>query len=605
MAQTPTAGSTIASGPVHGSGNGETPATRRIPAAEALKAGSGHLHSPLVQEVRPNEADEGMELADHFSKDAVSILKFHGSYQQYDRDKGAAQKTRDWTMMLRLRSPAGRIPPSLYLALDSLSDSFGNGTLRATTRQAFQMHGIAKSDLQEVVGTIVRTLGSTLAACGDINRNVMAPAAPFQHGGYPAARQLAVDIADLLTPQAAEGSYLDIWVDGDHAYRIRPRTPVRRVRQRQQEGAVFSGDPAEPLYGSTYLPRKFKVAVTVPGDNSVDLLTQDIGLVLFSDGSGRAKGCNVYVGGGMGRTHNKEETFARIADPLGWVDAAHVLDLVQSITALQRDHGDREQRRHARMKYLIHDRGVDWFRQELLRYFPHPLKPCRPEPRSTLTDYLGWQRQGDGLWFVGLPLLCGRLEGTFKQGLRRLVETYQLELRLTPNQDLLLCNIGAQQRAGVRQALADLGYATPEQPSPLERHALACPALPTCGLAITEAERVLPSVLERLEALFADLSLERSVLVRMTGCPNGCARPYMAELGLVGSGVDQYQLWLGGSPGLTRLAEPYLERLPLAELESTLRPLLLAWRDQGGRRSFGDFVAAIGRDRVQQLLSPA
>ncbi|MEA5415126.1 sulfite reductase, ferredoxin dependent [Synechococcus sp. BA-132 BA5] len=565
---------------------------------EALKAGSGHLHDPLAAEL-------GNALPS-FTDPAVQILKFHGSYQQDDRDNRRKGVEKDWQMMLRLRNPGGRIPTSLYLALDSLADRLGNGTLRITTRQAFQMHGVLKTDLKEVIGGIVRALGSTLSACGDINRNVMAPAAPFERDGYPEARLLADQIADLLAPQAAEGSYLDLWVDGDLSYRIKPRGPVRKARKQQQSGAVFSGDAAEPLYGSTYLPRKFKVAVTVPGDNSVDLLTQDIGLVLFSDPSGRPLGCNVYVGGGMGRTHNKEETFARTADPLGYVAAAHVLELVQAIVALQRDHGDREQRRHARMKYLIHDRGVDWFRTELGRYFPHPIKGMRREPPAVLTDYLGWHRQSPGLWFVGLPVLCGRLQGDLKTGLRRLIETYQLEVRLTPNQDLLLCNIGSAQRASVREGLAELGLTTPEAPPALARHALACPALPLCGLAVTEAERVLPAVLDRLDALLERLAITKPLLVRMTGCPNGCARPYMAEIGLVGSAVDTYQLWLGGSHGLTRLARPYLEKMPLDKLESTLEPLLTAWRDEGGARSrFGDFVDKLGDGRVGELLSLA
>ena len=564
---------------------------------EQLKASSTHLHEPLGSELY-NELK-------NFSEGAVQILKFHGSYQQDNRDNRRKGEEKDWQMMLRLRSPAGRIPVPLYLALDGLADRLGNGTLRATTRQAFQMHGVAKADLKEVIGTIVRSMGSTLSACGDINRNVMAPAAPFSGGGYPAARLLADQIADLLTPEAAEGSYLDLWVDGDLSYRIRPGAAVKRVKARQKEGAVFSGDSEEPLYGSTYLPRKFKVAVTVPGDNAVDLLTQDIGLVLFTDPNGRPRGCNVYVGGGMGRTHNKEETFARTADPLGYVAADDVLDLIQAILALQRDHGDRQQRRHARMKYLIHDRGIGWFKQELTRYFPQPIRPLRDEPKRKLLDYLGWHRQGDGLWFVGLPLLCGRLEGETKQALRRLVETYQLEVRLTPNQDLLLCNIGAPQRSSLKRELTAIGFAAPEDTTPLARHAIACPALPTCGLAITEAERILPMVVARLETQLAGLGIERPVLVRMTGCPNGCARPYMAEIGLVGSGVDEYQLWLGGTPGLTQLARPFLQRLPLEQLENTLEPLLLAWRDQGGRTSFGAFVGQIGDARVAELLANA
>ena len=563
---------------------------------EQLKASSGHLKEPLLTELAND--------APNFTEGAVQILKFHGSYQQDNRENRRKGAEKDWQMMLRLRNPGGRVPGPLYLAIDELADRLGNGSLRVTTRQAFQMHGVRKENLKEVIGTIVRHLGSTLSACGDINRNVMAPAAPFEKGGYPAARKLADEIADLLAPQAAEGSYLDLWVDGELSYRIKPSSEVAKVKERQHEGAVFSGDSAEPLYGGTYLPRKFKVAVTVPGDNSVDLLTQDIGLVLFCDPQGHPLGCNVYVGGGMGRTHNKEETFARTADRLGYVAYGHVLDLLQAIVALQRDHGDREQRRHARMKYLIHDRGVDWFRQELqARYFAHPIKAMRLEPKTKLEDYLGWHRQTRGLWFVGLPVLCGRLSGELKSGLRRLVDTYKLEVRLTPNQDLLLCNIGTAQRSTIRDALAGLGIHAPEAPAPLQRHALACPALPLCGLAITEAERILPSVLERLEAQLLRLEISKSVLVRMTGCPNGCARPYMAEIGLVGSGVDQYQLWLGGTPNLSRLAEPYLEKMPLEDLETTLEPLLKAWQSTGGRRSLGDFVVKSGRDTVQQWLA--
>jgi len=565
---------------------------------EQLKADSDYLRDPLAEELQND--------LPNFSDGAVQLLKFHGSYQQDNRENRQKGQERDWQMMLRLRSPGGRIPASLFVAMDDLSNRLGNGTLRVTTRQAFQMHGIRKHNLREVIGTIVRGMGSTLAACGDINRNVMAPAAPFEKGAYPAARQLANDIADTLSPTAAEGAYLDLWVDGELSYRIKPSRSVKQVRERQQQGGVFSGDAQEPLYGTTYLPRKFKCAVTVPGDNSVDLLTQDIGLVAFADANGELRGCNVYVGGGMGRTHNKEETFARTADALGYVDAEHVLDLVQAILALQRDYGDRNNRRHSRMKYLIHDQGIAWFKQELkANYFAHPIKGLRLEPKAKLEDYLGWHRQSAGKWFVGLPLLCGRLAGELKSGLRELVDTYQLEIRLTPNQDLLLCNIGTAQRASVRAALEALGIFTPEAPSLLARHAIACPALPLCGLAVTEAERILPEVLDRLDAQLRRLEIEKSLLVRMTGCPNGCARPYMAELGLVGDGVNQYQLWLGGTPNLTRLAEPYVERLPLERLEATLEPLLLGWKAAGGRRSFGDYVVKLGREQVQQLLASA
>ena len=563
--------------------------------AEKRKLYSGHLREPLQSELLNDEI--------RFSEDAIQLLKFHGSYQQNHRELRKTDKVRCWQMMLRLRNPGGRVPADLFVALDDLSDRYGDGTLRATTRQAFQMHGVPKGDLKTVIGTIITNLGSTLAACGDINRNVMAPPAPFEKGAYPAARALADEIADLLSPEAAEGSYLDMWIDGDHSYRFQPATMVRKARDRQQKGGVFSGSGDDPLYGDTYLPRKFKVAVTVPGDNSVDLLTQDIGLVAFADASGALKGCNVYVGGGMGRTHNQEDTFARTADVLGYVKAEDIFDLLQAIMALQRDHGDREVRKHARMKYLLHQRGITWFRSTLRKhYFRGELKGIRQEPVAKLQDYLGWHRQKKGLWFVGLPMMCGRLEGAVKKGLRKIVQTYQLEIRLTANQDLLLCNIGAAQKTSIKRALAELGFELPGEPAPLARHAIACPALPTCGLAITEAERILPDVLDRLDALLQKLGIDQSLLVRMTGCPNGCARPYMAELALVGSGLNQYQLWLGGTPNLQVLARPFLQKMPLDQLEPTLEPLLIHWKQCGVRRSFGAHVNRLGDELVQQLL---
>ena len=563
--------------------------------AEKRKLYSGHLREPLLTELGNEEI--------RFSEDAVQLLKFHGSYQQNHRELRKTDKIKCWQMMLRLRNPGGRVPAQLFSALDDLSNQYGNGTLRITTRQAFQMHGIPKADLKTVIGTIIKNLGSTLAACGDINRNVMAPAAPFENNGYPAARKLADEIADLLSPKAAEGSYLDMWVDGDLSYRFKPVKPVKQARERQFEEGVFSGSQDEPIYGDTYLPRKFKVAVTVPGDNSVDLLTQDIGLVLFTNKNGTMRGCNVYVGGGLGRTHNQEDTFARIADPLGYVDAENIFDLLQSIMALQRDHGDREVRKHARMKYLLHKRGIEWFREILIKdYFKRDIKSLIHESPAKLTDYLGWYRQKPGLWFVGLPFMCGRLEGSVKAGIRSIVERYQLEIRLTPNQDLLLCNIGSSQKSSIKSELAELGFELPAEVAPLARHALACPALPTCGLAVTESERVLPDVLERLDSQLNHLEIKKSILVRMTGCPNGCARPYMAELGLVGSGVNQYQLWLGGSANLQRLARPFLQKMPLEDLETTIEPLLLSWKDAGGRRGFGEHITKLGDDTVQEML---
>ncbi|KGG15148.1 MULTISPECIES: NADPH-dependent assimilatory sulfite reductase hemoprotein subunit [unclassified Prochlorococcus] len=563
---------------------------------EQFKADSNFLREPLFSELK-NEST-------HFSNDAVQLLKFHGSYQQDNRENRIKGSDKDWQMMLRLRSPAGYIQAPLFIALDNLSERLGNQTLRATTRQAFQMHGIRKENLKEVINTIIKSMGSTLAACGDINRNVMAPAAPFEHDGYPTARKLANEIANLLTPVAAENTYLELWADGDLSYKISHSRKVNEIRKHQMSKGIFSGQSKEPLYGETYLPRKFKCAVTIPGDNSVDLLTHDIGLVAFTKSNGTLKGCNVYVGGGMGRMHNSDTTFARIADPLGYIEGKDVLPLVQSILALQRDYGNRKLRKNSRMKYLLHNKGIDWFKEKLFtKYFLKGVHDLVEEPPAKLKDYLGWNRQNKQLWFLGIHLNSGRLSGTLKKTIRHLIEKYQLEIRLTPNQDLLLCNIGDFQRSSINHELKGAGIDIAPFKESIKRQAIACPALPLCGLAITEAERFLPKIIKRIESQLKGLGINRSILLRMTGCPNGCARPYMAELALVGSGINQYQLWLGGSPDLKRLARPYLQKMHLDNLESTLNPLFVNWKQFGVSKSFGDYISSMDSKTIMQLLN--
>ncbi len=339
------------------------------------------------------------------------------------------------------------------------------------------------------------------------------------------------------------------------------------------------------------MPRKFKCAVTVPGDNSVDLLTNDIGIVAFTSKKGHLEGCNFYIGGGMGRTHNNEETFARIADSLGYVEQSDIFELIQSIVAIQRDYGDRKSRKNARMKYLLHEKGINWFKEILVnKYYRKPIKPLREEPVNKLIDYLGWQKQNNKKWFVGLPLLSGRLKGEKKLVIRKLVEKYNLDLRLTPNQDLLICSISNEHKNEIEIKLKEIGYENLNDINEIQRHALACPALPLCGLAMTEAERILPDILERIDNLLKSLDIEKTILFRITGCPNGCSRPYMAELALVGSGLNKYQLWLGGSKNLQRLAKPYLQRMPLENMETILTPLLLEWSKYSLDVDFGDFV---------------
>ncbi|MCY7274440.1 MAG: NADPH-dependent assimilatory sulfite reductase hemoprotein subunit, partial [Phormidesmis sp. CAN_BIN44] len=319
--------------------------TRKLSKVEGLKDRSDFLREPVASEL----------LADttHFTEDAIQILKFHGSYQQDNRDNRAKGQEKDYQMMLRTRSPGGFIPPELYLALDQISDDYGNHTIRATTRQGFQLHGILKKNLKASLAAIVRNMGNTLGACGDVNRNVMAPPAPFRNRpDYQYAYEYSHTIADLLTPQT--GAYYEIWLDGEKFISAEENPEVIAARQKNGTGTIVH-DNSEPIYGTHYLPRKFKISVTVPGDNSVDLYSQDVSLVVLTNEQGELEGFNVFAGGGLGRTHNKEETFPRLADEIGYVAKDDIYSLVKAIVATQRDYGDRTDRRHARMKYLIED----------------------------------------------------------------------------------------------------------------------------------------------------------------------------------------------------------------------------------------------------------
>lgn len=568
----------------------------KVSKVELLKEKSDYLREPLATELREDTT--------HFSEDAVQILKFHGSYQQDNRDNRVKGQEKDYQFMLRTRNPGGLIPPQLYLALDDLASEYGNQTLRVTTRQGLQIHGILKKDLKTAIGAIVRNMGSTLGACGDINRNVMAPPAPFRHKpDYGYAWEYAEKIADLLSPQS--GAYYEIWLDGEKIISAEEAPEVKAARRRALNG-VNLPDPVEPIYGQHYMPRKFKCSVTVPGDNSIDILTHDISLVVIAAPQGELEGFNIYCGGGLGRAHNKEETFPRAADPIGYVAKEEVLDLVKAIVATQRDYGDRHNRRHARMKYLLADWGVEKFRAQVETYLGKPLQPFRPLPPWKYEDYLGWHEQGDGHYFFGLSVENGRIkdDGAFrlKTALRSIVEQYQIPLRLTANHNIILYEIQPQDRQGIETLLQSCGLITdPEGLDSLTRYSMACPALPTCGLAVTESERILPAVNARIRQLLQKLGLgQETFVIRMTGCPNGCARPYMAELGFVGSAPDTYQIWLGGTPHQTALARAYTDKLHLKDLETFLEPLLVCFKEQRrSGESFGEFCQRVGFETLR------
>ncbi|KAM0950368.1 putative assimilatory sulfite reductase (ferredoxin) [Dioscorea sansibarensis] len=554
---------------------------------ELFKEQSNFLRFPLNEELQSETPN--------INEAATQLIKFHGSYQQTNRDE---RGVKSYQFMLRTKNPCGKVHNKLYLAMDDLADEFGIGTLRLTTRQTFQLHGILKKNLKTVMSTIIRSMGSTLGACGDLNRNVLAPAAPYMKKEYLFAQETADNIAALLTPQS--GAYYDLWVDGEKIMSAEPPEVVE-ARNDNSHGTNFPNSP-EPIYGTQFLPRKFKIAVTVPTDNSVDILTNDIGVVVISDSDGEPQGFNIYVGGGMGRTHRLETTFPRLGEPLGYVPKEDILYAIKAIVVTQRENGRRDDRKYSRMKYLISQWGIDKFRSVVEQYYGKKFEPFRDLPEWEFKDYLGWHEQGDGAMFCGLHVDNGRIGGKMKTTLREIIEKYNLNVRLTPNQNIILCDIRRSWRRPITTALAQ---AHPRYVDPLNLTAMACPALPLCPLAITEAERGIPNILKRVRAVFDQVGLKysESVAIRVTGCPNGCARPYMAELGLVGDGPNSYQIWLGGTPNQTSLAQCFMNRVKLQDLEKVFEPLFYNWkrkRLQG--ESFGTFATRMGFEKLQEMV---
>ncbi|MEH2259174.1 sulfite reductase, ferredoxin dependent [Nostoc sp.] len=575
-------------------------ASRKPSKLEGIKENSNFLREPVATEI--------LQDTTHFTENAVQLLKYHGSYQQDNRDNRTKGQEKDYQFMLRTKNPGGLVPQQLYLALDKLADEYGNHTLRVTTRQGFQMHGILKKNLKSAIATIVKNLGTTLGACGDINRNVMAPPAPFKNRPeYQYAWEYAQNIADLLSAQT--GAYYEIWLDGEKAISAEENPEVKAARQRNGNGTIIH-DNEEPIYGTHYMPRKFKICVTVPRDNSVDLYSQDLTLVVIINKKGQLEGFNIFAGGGLGRTHGKEETFARLADPIGYVAKDDVYDIVKAIVATQRDYGDRTDRRHARLKYLINDWGVDKFRTQVEEYFGKPVEAFKPLPEFKYHDFLGWNEQGDGKLFLGISIDNGRIkdDGSFqlKTALREIVEQFNLPIRLTANHNLIFYDIEPDNKEAIQDILSRHGVGDdPSKIEPLVRYAMACPALPTCGLAVTESERAIPGILERIRALLDKLGLQKEhFVVRMTGCPNGCARPYLAELGFVGSAPESYQLWLGGSANQTRLAQPYIEKLHHNDLETFLEPIFVYFKkSRKSKEKFGDFCDRVGFDTIREFAA--
>eukprot|EP00168_Porphyra_purpurea_P009047 TRINITY_DN2191_c0_g1_i4.p1 TRINITY_DN2191_c0_g1~~TRINITY_DN2191_c0_g1_i4.p1 ORF type:complete len:578 (-),score=188.82 TRINITY_DN2191_c0_g1_i4:280-2013(-) len=512
---------------------------KKLSKVEGLKTESKGLRYPIPEELAADTTS--------ISEAAIQIMKFHGSYQQDDRELRKRGAEKAYQFMLRLKMPAGEFPAAMYRELDDLSTELGNTTLRATTRCTFQMHGILKKNLKSVFSRILNAGGSTIGACGDLSRNVMCTPAPIDAPEYVAARHLSRMLAELFAPQT--GAFSEIWLDGEKAASLeywKKDLDMGAVGQLMREDAndthlTFPGHE-EPIYGDQYLPRKFKIGVTVAGDNSIDIYTQDIGVVVVMNADNtEVEGYNLTVGGGMGRTHKKETTFARTGDHLGYVPAADIYTACKAIIAAQRDHGNREVRANARMKYLVDKMGIDAFRTLVEGYYGKSFEEYRQLPAWEFKDWLGWYDQGNGKAFLGLFIENGRIkdEGTFrlKTALRKIVDDFGYDFVVTPNQNVLIRDVPNERKADLDSLLTEHGITLPADVNINHRLAMACPALPLCGLAVTEAERHMPTVIDRVNSVLAEADLaDMPVVMRMTGCPNGCARPYMAELGFVGSG---------------------------------------------------------------------
>ena len=560
-------------------------------------------HNEVLKEASPTLAGGiGTTLADptqeRFSENDGQFLKFHGIYQQDDRDKRKVAK--HYMFMVRGRMPGGVINADQYLAFDRLATECANNTLRITTRQGFQFHGVVKAGLGKLMKGINECLSTTLAACGDVNRNVMASPTPATSPLVDRVLQDSFLLSKALLPKTR--AYHEIWVEG------------KQIDLGSDEEKNF----VDPLYGKTYLPRKFKVAFVIPPLNDIDIFTNDLGFVAIEE-QGKLIGYNLLVGGGMGMSHGNAETYPRMADVLGFFTPEHTEAVAKSVLTIHRDFGDRANRKHARLKYVVEERGADWTREEVERRTGLKLEPAKPFNFTKQGDLLGWNRQLDGRNFLGLFVEMGRIQDTpqrqTKTALRRIVEKYRPEVRLTAAQNLLLVNVPDADKEGINKMFSEHGIPVDDQGSALRLAAIACPALPTCGLALAESERVMPSVITRFEQLFAEVGLaNEEIVVRMTGCPNGCARPYMAEIGFVGKKPNHYQLYLGGNESSTRLTKLYKENVKGEEFENVLRPILTRYVQERSRgERFGDWcdrvllkeVAAVPAQAAAAVTSPS
>jgi sulfite reductase (NADPH) hemoprotein beta-component len=557
--------------------------TDEVSRNERIKEASDYLRGTLAEGLRE-------EITGGIVEDDQQLVKFHGMYLQDDRDL-RSERTRKkmekaFAFMIRVRISGGVLTPAQWLALDQVARDYGNGTMRLTTRQTVQLHGIIKSNLKATMKEIDAVLLNSIAACGDVNRNVMCGANPEQGPAHVAALELAREISDHLTPHTP--AYREIWLDGEKI-------------------AGGENEVVEPIYGKTYLPRKFKIVVAVPPSNDVDIFAHDLGYIAVLDDKGGIAGWNVTVGGGMGMTHGEEDTYPRTADVMGFCATKDAVAIAEAVVTVQRDWGDRANRKHARLKYTIEDRGLDFFRAEVVRRAKAEIGPARSFTFTSTGDRYGWSHGADGRSHLTLFIQNGRMHDVAQakqlSALRQIAQKHDGEFRITPNQNLIVANIPAERQSEIHWLAKEAGLLAPW--SGLRRNSMACVALPTCGLALAESERYMPDLLTALDTSLASHGLTADdIVIRMTGCPNGCARPYLAEIGLVGKGPGRYNLYLGAAYDGSRLNKLYAEDLEHKGIIDALDPIFAAY--SAGRQKgehFGDFsiragfIAATGNGR--------
>ncbi len=556
----------------------------KLSAVEGIKEASNLLRGEISSELRDD--------TDHFSGDSVQLLKHHGTYQQDNRDERAAARAageqgKQHSFLLRTRVPGGVLTSAQLLAELALSDEFGNETLRITSRQGLQLHGILKSDLRDVIRRVNAVHLTTLGACGDVNRNVMCCPAPYTTPAHDQLQSLANELAHVFAPRT--GAYHDIWLWD------------RATGDKQLVDGGEREAESEPLYGRTYLPRKFKIGIALPHDNCIDIYTHDLGLLAIVEHD-RIIGYNVLVGGGMGVTPSNKKTFPALGKKLVFATPDQVVAVAQSVIQVQRDHGNRADRKAARLKYLIENIGIEAFREKVQQYYGSALADPHPIDVHAAADHIGWEPQGDGRWCYGLNIENGRIADTpsrqLKTAIRQICHELQPGIRLTAHQSMLFTGLAEQDRAKLEEILRERHVPLSEEISTARRWSMACVAWPTCGLAITESERALPGVMDQMEVVLKKYHIEQEAFtVRMTGCPNGCARPYNSDVGLVGKARGRYTIFVGGSRLGTRLNFLYKDLVPLEEIVPTLEPLFAYFQqDRQQGESFGDFCHRKGLD---------